>query len=140
MANSWNLEPGLNHVGAYQVSGAPFATGSINCAVDAQPMEGCIVNFPYVTRWIKVVNKDASNPVRVGFSISGVTGSFNFFEVGKASAANVYTDSGVLDLKVSSIVLSGSTAVDVVAGLTGIGVNRTKTSAGSNWSGSSGVG
>ena len=140
MANSWNLEPGLNHVGAYQVSGAPFATGSINCKIDAQPMQGCIVEFPYVTRWIKVVNKDNANPVKVGFSISGVTGSFNFFEVGKASATNIYTDSGVLDLKVSSIVLSGSTSVDVLAGLTSIGANRTKTSAGNNWSGSAGVG
>ena len=137
---SWNLEPGLNHVGAYQVSGTPFATGSLNCRVDAQPMQGCIVEFPYVTRWIKIVNKDDTNAVKVGFSISGVTGSFNFFEVGKASAANVYTDSGVLDLKVSSIVLSGSTSVDVVAGLTGIGANRTRTDTGSNWSGSAGVG
>ena len=140
MANSWNLEPGLNHVGAYQVSGAPYATASINCKVDARALEDCTVSFPYVTRWIRIINKDDSNPVRVGFSISGVTGSFNYFEVGKASAANVHNDSGVLDLKVSSIVLSGSTSVDVLAGLTGIGANRTKTSAGSNWSGSAGVG
>tara|TARA_B100001059_G_C17636424_1_gene477072 strand:+ start:139 stop:558 length:420 start_codon:yes stop_codon:yes gene_type:complete len=137
---SWNTEPGLNHVGAYQVSGKPFATGSLNCKVDAQPMEGCVVNFPYVTSWVKIVNKDPANTVRVGFSISGVTGSFNFFEVGKASTANVHNDSGMLDFKVSSIVLSGSTTVDVVAGLTNIRTGLTATAQGANWSGSVGVG
>jgi len=137
---SWNLEPGLNHVGAYQVSGAPYATASINCKEDDRALADCTVSFPYVTRWVRIINKDASNPVRVGFSISGVTGSHNYFEVGKASAANVYSDSGVLDLKVSSIVLSGSTSVDVLAGLTGIGHTKTSTAQGTNWSGSSGVG
>ena len=137
---SWNLEPGLNHVGAYQVSGTPWATGSLNCKIDAQPMEACIVNFPYVTRWVKIINKDNSNTCRVGFTISGVTGSFNFFEVGKASAAGVHSDSGVLDLKVSQIVISGSTSIDVVAGLTSISQNRVDTDLGPNWSGSAGVG
>ncbi len=104
MANSWNLEPGLNHVGAYQVSGAPFATGSINGTVDAQPMEAMHVDFPYVTRWIKVINKDETNPVRVGiFSLSGVTGSFNFLKLAKHPLRMYIPDSGVLDLKVSSI-------------------------------------
>ena len=137
---SWNLEPGLNHVGAYQVSGAPYATASIKYKEDARTLADCTVSFPYVTRWVRIINKDDSNPVRVGFSISGVTGSHNYFEVGKASAANVYSDSGVLDLKVSSIVLSGSTSVDVLAGLTGIGHTKTSTAQGTNWAGSSGVG
>ena len=137
---SWNLEAGLNHVGAYQVSGAPYATASINCREDARTLQDCTVSFPNVTRWIRIINKDATNPVRVGFSISGVTGSHNYFEVGKASAASVYSDSGVLDLKVSQVVLSGSTSVDVLAGLTSIGHTKTDTAQGTNWSGSSGVG
>jgi len=137
---SWNFEAGLNHVGAYQVSGTPWASASIDCKRDARGLDDCTVAFPYVTRWVKIINKDASNPVRVGFSISGVTGSHNYFEVGKASAANVYSDSGVLDLKVASIVISGSTSVDVVAGLTSISSNRVDTDQGANWSGSAGVG
>ena len=34
---SWNLEPGLNNVGSYQVSGVPFATGSINNKLGSRP-------------------------------------------------------------------------------------------------------
>ena len=54
--------------------------------------------------------------------------------------AGLTGDSGVLELKVSSIVLSGSTNVDVVAGLTSIATIRTATATGPNWSGSAGVG
>ena len=139
---SWNLEAGLNHVGAYQVSGRPYASASINCKEDHVPLTECTVEFPYVTKWFKVINNDESNACRVGFSISGVTGSNNYFLVGAADLAGGHgpTDSGVLELKVSSIVLSGSTDVDIIAGLTTISSGRTATSSGANWSGSSGVG
>jgi hypothetical protein len=141
---SWNLEPGLNNVGSYQVSGQPYASGSINCKVDARTLADCTVVFPYVTRWFKVINKDATNPCKVGFSVTGVTGSFNYFTVGKASAADVYSDSGTLELKVSAVTVSGSTNVDIIAGMTGIPAIRVSTGAppgaGPNWSGSAGVG
>ena len=138
---SWNTEPGLSHVGAYQVSGTPFASGSI-VALHGNRPGGYEVVFPYVTRWFKIVNKDTSNDCKVAFSVSGMTGSFNFFTVPRADAdANgTVGDSGVLELKVSSVWVSGSTDVDVVAGLTNIGSSRTATSQGSNWSGSVGVG
>jgi len=139
---SWNLTPGLNHVGAYQVSGQPFTSGSIDCGDDDRPLPDCEIRFPYVTRWFKVINKDASNDCRVGFSLSGLTGSNNYFTVPKADvdANGAVGDSGVLELKVSAIWISGSTNVDVVAGLTKIGVGSTNTPTGANWSGSSGVG
>ena len=138
---SWELSPGLNNVGSFQVSGAPFASGSINGFHGLRP-GGYEVVFPYVTRWVKIVNKDTSNDCKVAFSVSGMTGSFNFFTVPKADvdANGAVGDSGVLELKVSSIWVSGSTDVDVVAGLTNIGSSRTATSQGSNWSGSVGVG
>ena len=140
---SWNLEPGLNNVGSYQVSGVPFATGSINNKLGSRP-GGYEVTFPYVTRWFKVINNDESNPCRVGFSVTGVTGSFNYFTVGKASAADLPSDSGALELKVSAVWVSGSTDVDIIAGLTGIPASRVSTGtppgAGPNWSGSAGVG
>jgi len=70
-----------------------------------------------------------------------MTGSSNFFTVDAADFdAFGAGNSGVLDLKVSSIWISGSTDVDVVAGLTTINKARTATDAGINWSGSSGVG
>ena len=37
---------GLNNVGSYQVSGIPYATGSVGTE------EGATINFPYVTSWI----------------------------------------------------------------------------------------
>jgi len=54
--------------------------------------------------------------------------------------SNAATDRGVLELKVSSIWVSGSTNVDVVAGLTKVPQHLTATPTGANWSGSSGVG
>lgn len=140
---SWNLEPGLNNVGSYQVSGQPYASGSIN-AKHGLRVGGYEVAFPYVTRWFKVINKDATNPCKIGFSVTGITGSFNYFTVGKASAADVYSDSGALELKVSAVWVSGSTDVDIIAGMTGIPAIRVSTGAppgaGPNWSGSAGVG
>ena len=145
---SWNTSPGLNHVGAYQVSGQPYASGSINCKADDVPLTDCEVAFPYVTRWFKVINKDPTNDCKVAFSVSGLTGSNNYFTVSARSVsaadllpgAGLTGDSGILELKVSSIFLSGSTNVDVVAGLTKIPAGSTWASEGPNWSGSSGVG
>ena len=140
MAGSWNLEAGLNHVGAYQVSGRPFASGSINAKHGLRP-GGHEIQFPYVAKWFKVINNDETNICKVAFSVSGMTGSNNFFTVDAADFdAFGAGNSGVLDLKVSSIWISGSTDVDVVAGLTTINKARTATGAGINWSGSSGVG
>jgi hypothetical protein len=138
MAGSWKTGVGLNHVGAYQVSGVPFASGSIDCKA---PSGGFEVVFPYVSRWFQVINKDLSNDCRVGFSALGVVGT-NYFTVAKgdADASGHGVSSGILELKVSSIFISGSLDVDIVAGLTKIERESTTTTTGANWSGSSGVG
>ena len=141
MAGSWNTEPGLNHVGAFQVSGRPYLSGGINVAIDTLPvanMDGSIV-FPYVTRWFKVINYDTQNELRVGLNISGVTGSNNYITV-PINSATGSADTGVLELKVAGLYLSGSTNCAVVAGLTSIPTKRVETSTGPNWSGSTGVG
>ena len=103
-ADSWKLAPGLSHVGAYQVSGRPFASASIDGLDGARP-GGHEIVFPYVTRWFKVINKDENNVCKVSFSVSGMTGSNNYFTVGKADLAGGHgmTDTGPLELKVSSI-------------------------------------
>lgn len=138
---SWEISPGLNNVGSFQVSGAPFASGSINAKLGSRE-GGYEVVFPYVTKWFKIINKDASNDCKVAFSVSGMTGSFNFFTVPKADvdANGAVGDSGVLELKVSSVWVSGSENVDILAGLTGIQNRMTRTDSGTNWSGSAGVG
>jgi hypothetical protein len=134
---SWKTGVGVNHVGAYQVSGAPFASGSIDCKT---PAGGFEVTFPYLTRWFQVINK-GSDDCRVGFSALGVVGN-NYFTVAKAdNDANGATgDSGRLEIKVASIFISGSANVDVIAGLTNIDGVRVSGSTGPNWSGSVGVG
>ena len=79
---------------------------------------------------------------KVGFSANGVNGAEginSYFTVGTPStsgSSNVIK----LDVKVSGVYLLGSTNVDVLAGLTSVLAYRTSGSAGSNWSGSSGVG
>jgi len=137
-ADSWKLAPGLNHVGAYQVSGQPFATGSVNCTTATK------ISFPYVTRWVIVRNRSAtaSEDLKVGFSQNGVEGT-NYFVLPNAFGATSEDRSSIispLELKVSEIWLSGSSDVDIVAGLTGIPAARTTTEDGTSWSGSAGVG
>ena len=131
-----NYKVGLQNVGSYQVSGKPFASGSINAATALS------IAFPSVTRWVQIVNNDSSNACRVGFSTDGVTadGGVNFFTVAASSVSHP------LELKLSQISLSGSTDVDIVAGLTYISVqsidnpNVSPSGPYINWSGSSGVG
>ena len=120
MAISWKTDVGVNHVGAYQVSGRPFATGSINASTAVK------VEFPKVTRWIYVVNHGGAD-CRLGFSQAGVEGTN-------------YLSSVRLELKVGELWLSGSNGVDVMAGLTNIDTTKVSGSIGPSWSGSAGVG
>ena len=125
---SYRAEVGINHVPAYQVSGRPFASSS----TDGRSGTAVKIEFPFVTRWIYVVNSD-SNGAKVGFSQLGLDGD-NFFRVKGA------TNSEVLDLKVSELYLTGSGNLTVCAGLTTIPVSRVKTDSGASFSGSVGVG
>lgn len=143
MANftkSYKANVGLNHVPAYQASGRPYASGSIVCKNDAKSGPGAKLEFPSVTRWIYVTNHGA-DAVRVGFSESGVVSGSNYFRIaGVAANGNSAPQSIRLEVKVSELYLSGSTSVDVVAGLTTIPSQRTSGSIGPSWSGSVGVG
>jgi hypothetical protein len=133
---SWKTSVGLNHVGAFQVSGRPFASGSVAAPV-ARP-----VIFPTVTKWVQVINH-GNTPVKVGFSQKGVTntgGGTNYFTVPASGSVSGPGSSPVLDVKISQLWISGSTSVDVVAGLTNIDAYKTNTDTGASWSGSAGVG
>ena len=139
MAVSWKMDVGINNVPAYQVSGRPFASGTINATNAVK------VTFPYVTRWIYVVNNGAE-PVKVGFSEKGIRndtqspGGTNYFKVSKLDS-NQAGYSQRLELKVTELWISGSPDVDIVAGLTTIPTERTSMGAGKpSWSGSAGVG
>jgi len=141
MANynpSWRApDVGINNVPAYQVSGRPFATGSCQAATETQ------VNFPYVTRWVTVVNNSARR-LRVSYSHEGLnlanTGSEGYHFTVPASGSL-----GPLEMKVSSLwfIKEPSSSADaynnlfdVVAGLTTIQSMRTSGTLGPNFSGS----
>ena len=139
---SWQMNVGINHTPAYQVSGRPFASGGINAQYAHK------IEFPFVTRWVVITNKSVAGGtgVRVGYSEAGVSGS-NYFVVPSGSASER------LEVKVSEIWLYGcaangsvadgsayTTNVDVSAGMTSILPKFASGSGGPSWSGSSGVG
>ena len=126
---TWPRNAGVNHVGAYQVSGRPFCSG--NLSANSSVVK---VTFPMVTRWVQIINTGTAM-LKVGFSLIGI-GSNEYFEV-KAGTATV-----PLELKISEIFLSGGDANDtsIVAGLTSISPAGVRTDAGNSWSGSEGVG
>lgn len=126
---------GLRTTAAYQVSGMPYATGSLS--LQASSGVATKVEFPYVARWFTVINR-SNQEVRVGFSKAGTKAS-NYFTVHKGSTTP--TDMARMELKVGHIwLLSHGSAitgkVDVVAGLTTVPTGSLPT----NWSGSAGVG
>jgi len=125
---------GLGNVGSYQVSGKPWASGSLDAT------RGLKLEFPTVTRWVQVNN--GATALNVGFSASGVGNNTNYLTVPANSTL------GPVELKVTELHLSGGTAdaVSVMAGLTFIpveSINNTGVSTispNANWSGSAGVG
>ena len=131
-----NIKPGLGNAASYQVSGKPFATGSLDATTPVQ------IDFPSVTRWVQITNTDNA-AVKVGFSLNGVNGT-NYFDVPQGTT-------GPMELKVTQLFLSGggADATSVAAGLTFISnamIDNPSVSSGSatatyyNWSGSAGVG
>jgi hypothetical protein len=146
MANFTTYTAGLGHVGSYQVSGKPWATGSIDCRNDAVAIAQ--LDFGQVTSWVMISNMDsAGNSLRIGFSSGGVAGTpaatghgNRFIEVGMSSGSGPVR----LDLKLTQLFLSGSDNVSVVAGLTGIlsgsiDFQINVSPSGRNWSGSAGI-
>ena len=130
-ADSWRLTPGVNHVGAYQVSGRPFASASIDCR-NAE-----VIFFQGVSRWIYVQNQGATE-LKVGFSEAGVSGS-NYFTVNSQSGTL-----GPIELKCSEVWLwapGGAAAkANVLAGLTLVAPERISGSGGRSYAGIYGVG
>ena len=133
--------PGLGHVGSYQVSGKPFVSGGIDLSVyTSGPLE---INFPSVTKWIIIRNRDTSSNNSKEIQVAGSANGFSegyYFRV-----ADDYTGSGArrnsttprMELKLTKLYLTGSsTKVDVIAGLTGIPTDTIT----NNWSGSVGIG
>ena len=141
MSSDFKYTAGLNHVGSYQVSGIPFATG--NLTVPASSSTPLKIEFPYVTQWVSVANVDSKH-VRLGFSELGVkNGGSNYVLIHE----NTKPTFNMYNLKLTEVYLLSDTGQSVtdfslVAGLTNIPVERVNniSPSGSNWSGSVGVG
>lgn len=118
-----------NHADEYVGSALPFVTG--NLAIKSG--EVIEVNFPYVTRWIQVMNHGAHN-LRLGFTENGVNAnpnkSHNYLLLSGAA------DTGRLELKVGKVFLRGDQALSgscsVLAGYTNIPVSNFPDVTGSN--------
>ena len=148
---NYRYDTGLGNVGSYQVAGKPFVSGGIN-ALENQSDQPVKISFPSVTRWIYIINHDNTRACEVGFSQIGLDENNSFTigpaYTGSAAAASSPEGYGVsqssirLELKVSEVWLTGSTDIDIVAGLTGISNSRIAniSPSGSSWSGSIGVG
>ena len=146
MSDIFKYTAGLHNVGSYQVSGIPFASGGIEApALSGTPIK---VQFPYVTRWVKIVPVTGSSAthVRVGFSANGVKNGNYFRYVVGNNFNHESAPSAPLELKVTELYFIGDNSAtvtfDLVAGLTTIPVARIDniSPSGSNWSGSAGVG
>jgi hypothetical protein len=140
MSESFIYSSGLGNVPSYQVSGIPFVTGGINATTATK------VSFPYVTRWVQIMNT-GNTALKVGFSQNGVQGT-RYLTIPQISTAGgteptTFPKSDIWEIKVTEIWLSGSSNVDIIAGLTTIPTARINNSSispsGSNWSGSANV-
>ena len=136
MSANYKYGTGLSNVGSYRVSGKPFVSGTLS-AVDGNALK---ISFPTVTRWIYVVNHDNAH-LSASFSENRLEGT-NFFRIGPQAANEGTQFSQRLELKVTEMYFSGSSDFDLIAGLTGVPIDRVDniSVSGSNWSGSVGIG
>ena len=118
------LKPGLNNVGNYQVSGIPFATGSLTIPSGSTgtPLE---ITFPSVTQRIQIHNNNSNYAIKVGFSANGVKNS-NYWLVEEHSTNGKTADRLEMRVKTNKIYLisadstHNATGVYILAELTGI--------------------
>jgi hypothetical protein len=136
----FNYKSGLGQTAPYQVSGKPFASGNITApALTGDPIK---IEFPAVTRWVKIIpiTGSAATHLRIGFSELGVKDSNYFRYLAGNNLNHEQPSPEPLELKVKELYFicdNGETVnFDIVAGLTTIPTGTLPT----NWSGSVGVG
>jgi hypothetical protein len=129
---------GPNNVGAYQMSGIPFVTSSAETEAlraDNANVHPIVVNFPFVTKNIKIRNI-GGNKLRVAFTYSGSQTpgqgakalglTRNYFIIPPSDdAGNAGSDNSIVDFDVrcKSIFFTGeggTTGFSLIAGLTPI--------------------
>jgi len=112
-------KPGPNLVGAYQMSGIPFVTGSTGAAETITRKE---FPFPFVTRFITLSNSnnDAAEELRISFSAEGGIGGPGAVE--KYEFLCPVNNAVTLDVRCKTIFVTTSAAMEwsLCAGLTPI--------------------
>ena len=131
---SYTYKTGLGNSAAYQVSGTPFVSGTINACVQVRSLP---ISFPRVTQWVTFTNNDTNGrTLKVAFSQNGLENDTALFEIHPSQSMDI------LPFKVTEVWLTGSNRCSVVAGLTSVEVDQVNNSSVSpsgsfqNWSGS----
>ena len=128
MAEKWHSKygVGVNNVGSYQAAGQPFLTGS-----DLDPGHEHLIEFPYVTRSITVMNTGSNGTVRIHFAPSGSTkfnGTFRVLGGNHFWPLDSKEDSMTMNVKCDRIFLSNPETTPggykLFAELTGIDSER----------------
>ena len=128
---------GLGNAASYMVSGRPWCKAEIDC--ESAPVK---VEFPAVTRWIQIFNQDdaAGHHLKVAFSENGLSGDEYFALEDYVGTSEAGHNTIQLELKLTEIWIEGSDNVEIIAGLTTIGIGEINVAGVVNWSGSVGVG
>ena len=120
MSSQWP-NSGPNFAPAYQVSGTPYVTCSLE--VGTTPIK---ISFPQATRWIMVSMQDAADSqLRIGFSENGVkaTETRNYFLLQGVTTgdAEFYNQTPRLELRCKELFIrSEAGAIDKVSVLAGL--------------------
>lgn len=116
-----NPTPGVNLLAEWQATASPWVTSS---AIPASTNTG--YHFGLVAKHMRVLNQDATNPLKVGFTLNGVTRD-NYFLVPPNGTLS-------LDAKFTQVWLAGTSGqlFSLFVGLTGIHTRQFGVLTGSN--------
>lgn len=116
----WNPKAGINNLGAYLISGQPYASSSITVPASGSTLQ---LTFHHVTQWVTVRNSlstaSANVPVRFGFEHSGTIGQ-NYIELnngesytGEWKLCKIFLTTGTASTQASASVIASLTNIDV---------------------------
>ncbi len=115
MATPRNRRPGLGNVGSYQVAGTPFLTGTATISNGTEFR----IDFPAVTKNIKIFCTHANNSVRVHFDSKDDSNT-----ISNKHFLTITSGSVDLDVKCKTIYISnasgGASSFELYAELTSI--------------------